>query len=183
MLCFSGTGGGPQCHLCRPGFPEEVEILASRASFVARWSPRIGRKAARLYVLTGPTTTLGFWSAPVWLILFLIGQGWSRVSAYVVAGIGLASLAFATVCLHLMYRALSQRFGFKISWRNAPPYRYKAFGAWCRSRGIEPTTGRPLEPGLGGPLLARPRRGSPRPASPRRGSHSHAHRARSRSGR
>jgi hypothetical protein len=119
----------------------------------------------------------------VWLILFLIGQGWSRVSAYVVAGVGLASLAFAAVCLHLMYRALSQRFGFKISWRNAPPYRYKAFGAWCRSRGLEPATGRPLEPGLASSPLTGPRPDGPRPANPRRGTHSHSHRARSRSGR
>ena len=119
--------------------------MPSRASFVARWSPRIGRKAARLYVLTGPTTTLGVWSAPVWLVLFLVGQGWSRVCAYVVAGIGFACLAFAAISLHLMYRALTERFGCKVSWRNAPTYRYKSFGAWCRSRGIDPANGRPLQ--------------------------------------
>jgi len=46
--------------------------------------------------------------------------------------------------MHLMYRALSERFGFKVSWRNAPPYRYKAFGTWCRRNGIDPATGQPL---------------------------------------
>ncbi len=142
--------------------------MPSRASFVARWSPRIGRRAARLYLLTGPATVLGVWSAPVWLVLFLIGQGWSRVSAYVVAGIGFACLAFAAICLHLMYEALSERFGFKVSWRNPPPYRYKAFGAWCRSRGLEPATGRPVDAEL--------RRDRP-------GLHSRAHRARSRTSR
>jgi len=76
----------------------------------------------------GPTTTIGIWSAPVWLILFLIGQDWSRVCAYAVAGFGFACLAFAAISMHLMYKALGARFGFKVSWRNAPPYRYKAFG-------------------------------------------------------
>ena len=47
--------------------------------------------------------------------------------------------------MHLMYKALSERFGFKVSWRNAPPYRYKAFGTWCRRNGVDPATGRPLE--------------------------------------
>jgi hypothetical protein len=88
-------------------------------------------------------TTIGIWSAPVWLILFLIGQGWSRVCAYAVAGFGFACLAFAALCMHLMFQALSERFGFKVSWRNAPPYRYKAFGAWCRRHGLNPATGRP----------------------------------------
>ena len=118
--------------------------MPSRASFVARWSPRIGRKAARLYVLTGPSTTVGVWSAPVWLVLFLVGQGWTRVCAYAVAGIGFACLTFAATSLHLMYRALSERFGFKVSWRNAPTYRYKAFGTWCRANGLDPANGRPV---------------------------------------
>ena len=117
--------------------------MSSRAPFLARWTPRIGRKAARLHLLTGPATTLGFWSAPVWLILFLVGQGWSRDGAYAVAGFGFACLAFATVCMHLMFKALTERVGFKVTWRNAPPYRYKAFGAWCRSHGLNPATGRP----------------------------------------
>jgi hypothetical protein len=47
--------------------------------------------------------------------------------------------------MHLMYTALSARFGFKVSWRNAPPYRYKAFGVWCRRNGLDPATGTPLE--------------------------------------
>jgi len=85
------------------------------------------------------------WSAPVWLVLFLVGQGWSRVCAYAVAGFGIACLAFAAICMHLMYKALGARFGFKVSWRNAPPYRYKAFGTWCRGNGVDPATGRPLE--------------------------------------
>ena len=118
--------------------------MPRNASFVARWSPRIGRKAARLYVLTGPTTTIGVWSAPVWLILYLVGERWSRLCAYVVAGIGFACLALASLSLHLMYKALTERFGFKVSWRNAPPYRYKAFGAWCRKHGIDPNAGKPL---------------------------------------
>ena len=118
--------------------------MPSRAPFLARWSPRIGHRAARLHLLTGPTTTIGIWSAPVWLILFLVGQGWSRVCAYAVAGFGFACLAFAAICMHLMYKALSERFGFKVSWRNAPPYRYKAFGTWCRRNGVDPATGRPL---------------------------------------
>lgn len=118
--------------------------MPSKAPFLARWSPRIGHRAARLHLLTGPSTTIGIWSAPVWLILYLIGQGWSRISAYAVAGFGFACLAFATVCMHLMYRALSARFGFKVSWRNAPPYRYRAFGTWCRRNGVDPATGRPL---------------------------------------
>jgi len=117
--------------------------MPSRASFVARWSPRIGRRAALLYVLTGPTTTIGIWSAPIWLILFLVGQGWSRVCAYVVAGIGFGCLVLAAMSLHLMYRSLTERFGFKVSWRNAPTYRYKAFGVWCRRHGLDPATGRP----------------------------------------
>ena len=117
--------------------------MSSRAPFLSRWTPRIGRKAARLHLLTGPSTTLGIWSAPVWLVLFLIGQGWSRDLAYTVAGFGFACLAFATLCMHLMFKALSERFGFKVNWRNAPPYRYKAFGAWCRSHGLNPANGRP----------------------------------------
>ena len=121
--------------------------MPSRAPFLARWSPRIGHRAARLHLLTGPTTTIGIWSAPVWLILFLVGQGWSRVCAYAVAGFGFACLAFAAICMHLMYKALGERFGFKVSWRNAPPYRYKAFGTWCRRNGVDPATGRPLEGG------------------------------------
>ena len=119
--------------------------MPSRAPFLMRWSPRIGRRAARLHLLTGPTTTVGIWSAPVWLTLYLIGQGWSRVCAYAVAGFGCACLAFAAISMHLMYKALSVRFGFKVSWRNAPPYRYKAFGTWCRRNGVDPATGRPLE--------------------------------------
>ena len=118
--------------------------MPSRAPFLARWSPRIGRKAARLHLLTGPSTTIGIWSAPVWLVLFLIGQGWSRLAAYAVAGFGFACLAFAAICTHLMFKALSDRVGFKVSWRNAPPYRYKAFGAWCRTQGLNPATGRPF---------------------------------------
>src|ERR1039457_6318168 len=94
--------------------------MPSRAPFLARWSPRIGHRAARLHLLTGPTTTIGIWSAPVWLILSLVGQGWSRVFAYAVAGFGFACLAFAAICMHLMYKALGARFGFKVSWRNAP---------------------------------------------------------------
>jgi hypothetical protein len=86
----------------------------------------------------------------VWLVLFLIGQGWSRVCAYAVAGFGFACLAFATISMHLMYRALSERFGFKVSWRNAPPYRYKAFGTWCRRNGVDPATGKPIAGGAGG---------------------------------
>jgi hypothetical protein len=121
--------------------------MPSRAPFLARWSPRIGHRAARLHLLTGPTTTIGIWSAPVWLVLFLVGQGWSRVCAYAVAGFGFACLAFAAICMHLMYKALGARFGFKVSWRNAPPYRYKAFGTWCRRNGVDPATGRPLEGG------------------------------------
>ncbi|MGA2529508.1 MAG: hypothetical protein ABSG36_10160 [Acidimicrobiales bacterium] len=117
--------------------------MPSRAPFLARWSPRIGRKAARLHLLTGPSTTLGIWSAPIWVILYVIGQGWSKMAAYVVAGVGFACLAFAAICMHLMFQALGERFGFKVTWRNAPPYRYKAFGAWCRSHGINPATGRP----------------------------------------
>jgi len=117
--------------------------MSSRAPFLARWTPRIGRKAARLHLLTGPMTTLGIWSAPVWLVLFLVGQGWSRDCAYAVAGFGFACLAIATVCMHLMFKALSERVGFKVTWRNAPPYRYKAFGAWCRGHGLNPATGRP----------------------------------------
>jgi hypothetical protein len=62
-----------------------------------------------------------------------------------VAGFGCACLAFAAISMHLMYKALSVRFGFKVSWRNAPPYRYKAFGTWCRRNGVDPATGRPLE--------------------------------------
>jgi hypothetical protein len=119
--------------------------MPQRALFLARWSPRIGRKAARLHLITGPATTIGIWSAPVWVILFVVGQDWSRVCAYVVAGFGFACLAFAAICMHLMFVALSERFGFKVTWRNAPPYRYKAFGAWCRSHGINPATGRPSE--------------------------------------
>ena len=119
--------------------------MPSRAPFLARWSPRIGRKAARLHLLTGPTTTIGIWSAPVWLILFLVGQGWSRDCAYAVAGFGFVCLAFAAICMHLMFKALSERVGFKVTWRNAPPYRYKAFGAWCRTHGLNPATGRPQE--------------------------------------
>ncbi|MFZ2058508.1 MAG: hypothetical protein WAV54_13955 [Acidimicrobiales bacterium] len=121
--------------------------MPSKAPFLARWSPRIGRKAARLHLLTGPMTTIGFWSAPVWLILFLVGQGWSKVCAYAVAGFGFACLALAAASMHLMYKALSERFGFKVSWRNAPPYRYKAFGTWCRANGVDPATGRPLGAG------------------------------------
>ena len=121
--------------------------MPSRAPFLARWSPRIGQRAARLHLLTGPTTTIGIWSAPVWLILFLVGQGWSRLSAYAVAGFGFACLTFAAISMHLTYQALSARFGFKVSWRNAPPYRYKAFGAWCRQNGLDPATGRPLKGG------------------------------------
>ncbi len=124
--------------------------MPSKAPFLARWSPRIGHRAARLHLMTGPTTTIGIWSAPVWLTLYLIGLGWSRVAAYVVAGLGCACLAFAAVSMHLMYRALSERFGFKVSWRNAPPYRYKAFGTWCRRNGIDPATGRPLAGGGSG---------------------------------
>ncbi|MGA3351974.1 MAG: hypothetical protein ABSD85_02150 [Acidimicrobiales bacterium] len=117
--------------------------MPSRAPFLARWSPRIGRKAARLHLLTGPSTTIGIWSAPIWVILYVIGQGWSKMCAYAVAGLGFACLAFAAVCMHLMFKALSERFGFRVTWRNAPPYRYKAFGAWCRSHGLNPATGRP----------------------------------------
>jgi hypothetical protein len=58
-----------------------------------------------------------------------------------VAGFGFACLAFAAICMHLMFKALSERVGFKVTWRNAPPYRYKAFGAWCRSHGLNPATG------------------------------------------
>jgi len=151
--------------------------MPSRASFVARWSPRIGRKAARLYVLTGPATTIGIWSAPVWLILFLIGDGWSRICAYVVAGIGCDFLGFAAICLHLMYRALSERFGFKVSWRNAPTYRYKAFGAYCRSHGLDPATGRPVVAGVSiqRPAHARPaRRGTERRTTTRRSTARHS---------
>jgi MFS family permease len=147
--------------------------MPSRASFVARWSPRIGRKAARLYVLTGPTTTIGIWSAPIWLVLFLVGDRWSRICAYVVAGVGFACLAFASLSLHLMYRALTERFGFKVSWRNAPPYRYKAFGAWCRKHGLDPNAGRPVEGERDEPPA--PRRPTERGPSQR----SPAHRARS----
>ena len=68
-----------------------------------------------------------------------------RLCAYAVAGFGFACLAFAAICMHLMFKASSERFGFKVSWRNAPPYRYKAFGAWCRSHGLNPATGRPQE--------------------------------------
>ena len=118
--------------------------MPSRAPFLARWSPRIGHRAARLHLMTGPTTTIGIWSAPVWLTLYLIGQGWSRAAAYAVAGFGCACLAFAALSMHLMYKALSERFGFKVSWRNAPPYRYKAFGTWCRRNGVDPATGKPL---------------------------------------
>jgi len=146
--------------------------MPSRASFVARWSPRIGRKAARLYVLTGPATTVGIWSAPVWLILFLLGDGWSRVCAYVVAGIGFAFLAFAAICLHLMYRALSERFGFKVSWRNAPTYRYKAFGAYCRRHGLDPATGRPVVAGV--PLERPAHAGPARRATARRSTARHS---------
>jgi len=85
------------------------------------------------------------WTLPVWLILFLIGQGWSRICAYTVAGFGFACLALAAISMHLMYKALGERFGFKVSWRNAPPYRYKAFGVWCRANGVDPATGRPLD--------------------------------------
>src|ERR1035438_6132707 len=85
--------------------------MPSRAPFLARWSPRIGHRAARLHLLTGPTTTIGIWSAPVWLVLFLVGQGWSRVCAYAVAGFGIACLAFAAICMHLMYKALGARIG------------------------------------------------------------------------
>jgi hypothetical protein len=46
--------------------------------------------------------------------------------------------------MHLMFKALSERVSFKVSWRNAPPYRYKAFGAWCRTHGLNPATGRPF---------------------------------------
>ncbi len=118
--------------------------MPSRAPFLARWSPRIGRRAARLHLLSGPFSSLGIWSVPVWLVLFLIGQGWSRLAAYAVAGFGFACLAFAAWCMHLMFKALSDRVGFKVSWRNAPPYRYKAFGLWCRTHGLNPATGRPL---------------------------------------
>jgi len=128
--------------------------MPSRAPFLARWSPRIGHRAARLHLMTGPTTTIGIWSGPVWLTLYLIGQDWSKVAAYVVAGFGCACLAFAAVSMHLMYRALSERFGFKVSWRNAPPYRYKAFGTWCRRNGVDPATGRPLAGDRSGGQLA-----------------------------
>ena len=87
--------------------------MPSRAPFLARWSPRIGRKAARLHLLTGPSTTIGIWSAPVWLILFLVGQGWSSDCAYAVAGFGFVCLAFAAICMHLMFKALSERVGFQ----------------------------------------------------------------------
>ena len=106
--------------------------MPSKAPFLARWSPRIGHRAARLHLLTGPSTTIGIWSAPVWLILYLVGQGWSRMAAYAVAGFGFACLAFATLCMHLMYKALSVAIRLQGLWRNAPPYRYKAFGTWCR---------------------------------------------------
>ena len=139
--------------------------MPSRAPFLARWSPRIGHRAARLHLLTGPTTTIGIWSAPVWLILFLIGQDWSRVCAYAVAGFGFACLAFAAISMHLMYKALGARFGFKVSWRNAPPYRYKAFGTWCRRNGVDPATGRPLAGGSSGNPPAR-RDGAHRAAAP-----------------
>lgn len=144
--------------------------MSSRAPFLARWTPRIGRKAARLHLVTGPATTLGLWSAPVWLVLFLVGQGWSRDCAYAVAGFGFVCLGFATVCMHLMFKALSERVGFKVTWRNAPPYRYRAFGAWCRSHGLNPATGRP--PGAH-QVRDRPVRRSPvhraHPASRRQG--------------
>jgi len=132
--------------------------MSTRASFVSRWSPRIGPKAARLFRLTGPATTAGIWSAPVWLILLLIGQGWSRICAYIVAGIGFTCLAISAMCLHLMYRALTERFGFKVSWRNAPTYRYKAFGVWCRAHGLDAATGRPFGAGEPGkrPVRTRP---------------------------
>ena len=157
--------------------------MPSRAPFLARWSPRIGHRAARLHLLTGPTTTIGIWSAPVWLILFLVGQGWSRVCAYAVAGFGFACLAFAAICMHLMYKALGERFGFKVSWHNAPPYRYKAFGTWCRRNGVDPATGRPL----GGHVRDQPahrsaahRSGAHRNTAPRSPAHhGPAHNARS----
>jgi hypothetical protein len=80
---------------------------------------------------------VGFWSAPVWLVLFLVGQGWSRDCAYAVAGFGFACLVLASYCMHLMHEALTKRFGFRITWRNAPPYRYRAFGEWCRRNGVD----------------------------------------------
>ena len=90
--------------------------------------------------------------------------------------------------MHLMYKALGARFGFKVSWRNAPPYRYKAFRTWCRSNGVDPATGRPLE---GGRVRDQPAHRSPEHGSaahrntarrsPAR--HSPAHSARSKVGR
>ena len=66
----------PRCS-SGPRFSQDRR-MPSRAPFLARWSPRIGRKAARLHLITGPATTIGLWSLPIWVILFLIGQGWSR---------------------------------------------------------------------------------------------------------
>jgi hypothetical protein len=117
--------------------------MPSRAKFLAKWSPRIGRNAARLHVLSQRATTAGIWSTPVWLSLCLVGQHLASLCAYAVAVIGFGCLALGTLSMHRMFQALSRRFGFKVTWRSAPPYRLEAFTAWCNANGLDPTTGRP----------------------------------------
>jgi hypothetical protein len=87
-----------------------------------------------------------------------------------VAGFGFACLTLASVSMHLMHEALTDRFGFKITWRNAPPYRYRAFGEWCRRNDMDAADERSV--GIDGP--------SARPAhlahSRSHGAHSRSHR-------
>ena len=107
VLCFTEhRWSGSESHLFLSEVPSGSRRMPSRASFVARWSPRIGRKAARLYVLTGPTTTHRH----------LVGAGLADplpdrpglVQDLRLRGgrVGFACLGFAAICMHLMYRAL-----------------------------------------------------------------------------
>lgn len=119
--------------------------MSKRGSFVARWSPRVGKRAARLAWSSSRATLAGLWTAPVWIVLFLLGPGWSRIAAYVLAAVGALLLTYGAIALHVMYQTLSRRYQVRVTWRDSPTLRWKRFSTWCELHGVDPVRGRRLD--------------------------------------
>src|SRR5579875_3139473 len=113
---------------------------AQQNTFVARWTPRVGRQAAVLQFRARILVGGGGLSAGFWGLLLVFGYR-LHLRALTICGYSLMMVACTAIlvgCVFLVtsFRSISSFLGIKVSVLNSPMLNETAFKRWCVRNGI-----------------------------------------------